>query len=231
MAATLVYEKGARPGGTAAVDGPASAPTDGDLVAFDGITGALLKSATMTGTGDAVRATSPTLVTPNIGVATATKVNKITITPPATGATLTLAEGGTLVTAGAFSITFTATAATSLTLPTSGTLATVDKPVGASTAAAGSTTADAGVLPAATGLIYPTTAANGTTGVRIHANDKVTGRTLFIGNGVSNQILKVYPPSGGTINGAGADAAFSGASGKGVIISCLNSAANTWLAW
>jgi hypothetical protein len=103
--------------------------------------------------------------------------------------------------------------------------------IGASTAAAGTTTTDAGVLPAATATTYPTTAANGTTGVRIHANDKVTGRVLFIGNGVSNQILKVYPPSGGTINGAAGDAAFSSVSGKGVIIQCLSSAGNTWLAW
>lgn len=103
--------------------------------------------------------------------------------------------------------------------------------IGASTAAAGTTTADAGVLPAGTATTYPTTAANGTTGVRIHANDKVTGRVLYIGNGVSNQILKVYAPSGGTINGAAADAAFSSVSGKGVVIQCLNSTSNTWLAW
>lgn len=103
--------------------------------------------------------------------------------------------------------------------------------VGASTAAAGSTTADAGALPAGTATIYPTTAANDTKGVVIHANDKVSGRMLLIGNGVSNKILKVYPPSGGTINGGSADAAFSSASGKGVIIVCLSSVSNTWLAW
>lgn len=102
---------------------------------------------------------------------------------------------------------------------------------GASTAAAGTTTADAGALPAGTAMVYPTTAADGTKGVVISASDKVTGRVLFIGNGVSNQILKVYPAAGGTINGAAADAAFSSASGKGVIAVCLSSAANTWLAW
>lgn len=102
--------------------------------------------------------------------------------------------------------------------------------IGASTAAAGSTTTDAGVLPAATATTYPTTAADGTKGVRINAADKVTGRTLFIGNQVA-AILKVYPPSGGTINGASADVAFSSVSGKGVIIQCLSSGSNTWLAW
>jgi predicted RecA/RadA family phage recombinase len=103
--------------------------------------------------------------------------------------------------------------------------------IGASTAAAGSTTTDAGVLPAGTATTYPTTAADDTKGVRVNAADKVTGRRLFIGNGVSNKILKVYPPSGGTINGAAADAAFSSVSGKGVIIECLSSGSNTWLAW
>ena len=102
---------------------------------------------------------------------------------------------------------------------------------GASTAAAGTTTSDAGALPAGTGRIYPTTAADGTKGVKLHTSDKVTGRIIFIGNGVSTATLKVYPPTGGTINGAAADAAFVSASGKGVIISCLSSGSNTWLAW
>lgn len=39
---------------------------------------------------------SPTLVTPNIGVATATSVNKVAITAPAIGSTLTIADGKTL---------------------------------------------------------------------------------------------------------------------------------------
>ena len=99
------------------------------------------------------------------------------------------------------------------------------------TAAAGTTTANAGALPAATATIYPTTAADGTKGVVIHTDDKVAGRMLFIGNGVSNRGLKVYPPSGGTINGAAADAAFSSVSGKGVLIVCLSVSGNTWLAW
>ncbi|NBP55889.1 hypothetical protein EBU71_05020 [bacterium] len=49
-----------------------------------------------TGSGSLVFATSPTLVTPTIGVATATSVNKVAITAPATGSTLTIADGKTL---------------------------------------------------------------------------------------------------------------------------------------
>ena len=53
--------------------------------------------ASQTGTGSKfVVDTSPTLVTPTIGAATATTVNKITITAPATGSTLTIQEGFTL---------------------------------------------------------------------------------------------------------------------------------------
>jgi hypothetical protein len=107
----------------------------------------------------------------------------------------------------------------------------VQPAIGASTAAAGTTTADAGALPAGTAAVYPTTGADDAKGVRVHASDKVTGRMLFIGNGVANKILLVYPPTGGTINGAAADAAFSSASGKGVVMVCLSSGANTWLAW
>ncbi len=103
--------------------------------------------------------------------------------------------------------------------------------IGASTAAAGTTTADAGVLPVGIGTVYPTTAADDIVGVRVHASDQVTGRTLFIGNGVSNKILKVYPVTGGTINGAAANVAFSSASGKGVVMVCLNATANTWFAF
>ena len=77
-----------------------------------------------TGTGSVVFSNSPTLVTPTLGVASATSVNKVTITAPATSATLTLANGSTLATVGAFSTTITATANTTVTLPTTGTLAT-----------------------------------------------------------------------------------------------------------
>ncbi len=48
-----------------------------------------------TGSGSLVFATSPTLTTPTLGVATATSINKVTITAPATSATLTIANGKT----------------------------------------------------------------------------------------------------------------------------------------
>lgn len=84
-----------------------------------------LSGKSTTGSGDIVLATSPTLVTPALGVATATSVNKVAITPPATGATLTIGDGGSLITSGGHSLTLTTTGVTNVTLPTTGTLATL----------------------------------------------------------------------------------------------------------
>lgn len=77
------------------------------------------------GTGGICLVNTPTLITPVLGVATATSVNKITITSPATSATLTLADGSSLITSGANPITLTSTGTTNVTLPTTGTLATL----------------------------------------------------------------------------------------------------------
>lgn len=75
-----------------------------------------------TGTGSLVFGTTPTLTTPVLGVATATSINKVAVTAPATAATLTLSDGSSLITSGGHSITLTSTGATNVTLPTSGTL-------------------------------------------------------------------------------------------------------------
>ena len=57
-----------------------------------------------------------------VGNGIATTLNKVTITAPATSATLTLANLSSLVTTGAFSVTLNANNTTSVTLPSSGTL-------------------------------------------------------------------------------------------------------------
>lgn len=49
-----------------------------------------------TGTGAIARAVSPSFTTPTLGVATATTINKVTFTAPATGSALTIADGKTL---------------------------------------------------------------------------------------------------------------------------------------
>ena len=66
--------------------------------------------ASQTGTGTKfVMDTSPTLITPTIGAATATTINKITVTAPATGATLTIVEGATLTASATASVSGTNT--------------------------------------------------------------------------------------------------------------------------
>ncbi len=72
-----------------------------------------------TGTGVLVFATTPTLVTPVLGVATATSINKVAITAPATSATLTIADGKTLT----VNDSMTLVGAFTLTLPATGTVA------------------------------------------------------------------------------------------------------------
>lgn len=62
---------------------------------------------TTTGTGSIVRATSPTLVTPVLGVAGATSINKVTITEPASSATLTIANGKTFTANNTLTLTAT----------------------------------------------------------------------------------------------------------------------------
>ena len=72
---------------------------------------------TSTGTTAVVLSTSPTLVTPVLGVATATSVNKVALTAPATGSTLTIADGKTLTASN--SLTLAGTDATTMTFPSS----------------------------------------------------------------------------------------------------------------
>ncbi len=68
---------------------------------------------------------SPTLVTPVLGVATATSINKLTFTAPATSATLTIVDGKTLTVSKTLS--FTGTDSTTMTFPaTSATIARTD---------------------------------------------------------------------------------------------------------
>jgi hypothetical protein len=68
-----------------------------------------------TGTTAVVLSDSPTLVTPVLGVATATSVNKVALTAPATSATLTIADGKTLTASN--TLTLAGTDATTMTFP------------------------------------------------------------------------------------------------------------------
>ena len=115
--------------------------------------GTAIAAATTTGSGSTVvLATSPTLVTPTLGAATATTVNKVTITAPATGSTLTIADGKTATISN--TLTFTGTDGSSVAFGTGGTVlysgSTIPLTVGTTTIASGTSTRvlfdNAGVL-------------------------------------------------------------------------------------
>jgi len=116
-------------------------------------------TAAFTGTGSIVLDGSPTLTTPTLGVATATSVNKVAFTAPASSATLTIANGKTLTASN--TLTFAGTDSTTLTFPsTSATIARTDAAQtfsGAQTFAGGTTAAPGIKLGAAqTGLAVDT---------------------------------------------------------------------------
>lgn len=100
---------------------PIIAGTTGTLSVARGGTGATAS----TGTGDVVLATSPTLVTPTLGVATATSINKVQFTAPAASATLTISDNKTLAVSN--TLTLAGTDGTTMTFPsTNATIARTD---------------------------------------------------------------------------------------------------------
>lgn len=120
--------------------------------------GTAISAASTTGTGAVVLASSPTLTTPNIGAATATSVNKVTITAPATSAVLTIADGKTLTVSN--TLTFTGTDSSSVAFGAGGTVlysaSTIPLTVGSTTISSGTNTRmlydNSGVLGETTGI-------------------------------------------------------------------------------
>lgn len=72
--------------------------------------GGVTLSNSVQGTGSMVLSTSPALTTPNVGVATATSINKMTITAPATSSILAVADGKTFTVSNTLTLTGTDTA-------------------------------------------------------------------------------------------------------------------------
>lgn len=86
-------------------------------IAIDSTVATLTGSQTLTNK----TLTSPVMTTPTLGVASATSINKVTITAPATSSTLTIADGKTLTASN--TLTFTGTDASSVAFGAGGTVA------------------------------------------------------------------------------------------------------------
>ena len=148
----------------------------------------------VTGSGAIVLATSPTLVTPTLGVAVATSVNKVAITAPATSATLTIADGKTATVNN--SITFAGTDSTTMTFP--GTSATIARTDAANTFTGTQTFSNA-IVTSAQPLSGPG-AVNVTT-VLTEFTSTGTGDALTLANGTAGQLKTIAYIA----EGAGAD--------------------------
>lgn len=159
---------------------PIDGGTTGTLPVARGGTGV----TTSTGTGSVVRANSPVLVTPTLGVAAATTINNITVTPPFAGATLTLADTKTFTVSN--TLTLAGTDGTTMTFPsTSASLARVD----AAQTFTGSQTFSGPVIetvqalsgPGAVNITQPVTKFTST----------ATGNALTLADGVEGQLKTV----------------------------------------
>lgn len=123
-------------------------------------------------------------------------VNKITMTAPATGATLTLADNSTFATSGAHSSTFTFTGTTTLTFPTSGTVT-----------ALGNTTTGSGSIVLATSPTLVTPAlGTPSSGILSSCTGYAVGNLTGTGTGVLTALAV-------NVGSAGAFVTFNGALG------------------
>jgi hypothetical protein len=116
--------------------------------------------------------TSPTMTTPTLGVASATSINKVAITAPATGSTLTIAEGKTLTASN--TLTFTGTDASSVAFGAGGTVLYSGGALGTPSSA---TLTNATGLPVS-GITASTSTAIGVGSIELgHATDTTIARS------------------------------------------------------
>jgi hypothetical protein len=159
-------------------------------------------SVDLTRSSGALTLAGLTLTTPVLGVATATSINKVAITAPATSATLTIADGKTLTASN--TLTFTGTDGSTLNVGTGGTLGTgafatiADYAPKASPALTGTPTIDAYA-----GLIAKSGTTTGTTAITLGSIYPVATYnggefTIKATNGSNVEITKVLVITDGT---------------------------------
>lgn len=152
-----------------------------------------------TGTGLIVRQTSPTLITPVLGVATATSINKVALTAPASGSTITVADGKTLTASN--SITLAGTDSTTMTFPpASASVGYLNVPLNSQSAAYTTVAADSGKC-----ILHPAADTNART-FTIDSNANVpyaTGTTISFLNETANVVTIAITSDTLVLAGAG----------------------------
>jgi len=137
-----------------------------------------------TGTGALVFANTPTLVTPTLGVATATSVNKMAITAPATSSTLAVADGKTFTVN--HSLTLAGTDTTTMTFPaTSATIARTD----AAQTFTGNQTFNGAIIGTVQALSGP--GAVNITALATAFTSTAAGNALTLADGVAGQLKTI----------------------------------------
>lgn len=154
-----------------------------------------------TGSGSLVFATSPTLVTPVLGVATATSINKVAITAPATGSTLTIADGKTLTASN--TLTLTGTDGSSVAFGTGGTVVYTSNKL--SVHAATTSAELAGVISDETGsgsLVFATspTLVTPVLGAATATSITATSGNLTVAAAAGNNSVLLAPTGTGTVD-------------------------------
>lgn len=149
-----------------------------------------------TGTGPLVFGTSPTMTTPTLGVATATSVNKVTITAPATSAVLTIPNGVTL--------TGPAASGTAVTLGNAETITGVKSFASGALSLSGATSGSINLKVAAVAGVNTITLPAGTTdfsatgGVGQYVKQATAGGALSVSVIAAADLPLVANASGGT---------------------------------
>ena len=175
-----------------------------------------------TGSGSLVFANSPTFITPVLGVATATSINKLAITAPTTSATLTIADGKTLTVNN--TLTLTGTDTSSIAFGSGGTVAYAANKLSVFASTTSSELASVISDETGTGLIVfnnsPTLitpvlgAATATSLNRVTITQPSTSATLTLFDGktfTSQNTLTIRGTDGSTVDfGGGGNVAYQG---------------------
>lgn len=195
------------------VTGTAAGLTAGNVTTNANLTGPITSTgnataiASQTGTGTTfVVNTSPTLVTPVLGVATATTINKLTFTQPASGSTLTIPDGVVLTGPAASGTAMTLGNTETVTgVKTFGSAGAVGRLLiagntsGTTTLNASATASGTLTLPAATDTLVGQGTADTFTGVKTFGAAGNVGKLVVAGTTSGTTVVNATATASGTL--------------------------------